>query len=106
MALAFDSNISAVDALRKIGTSANVKDTVPAALYCYFKFDNFVDGVVAAIRGGRDADTTGAIVGAMFGADSNLGDLPSKWVKNVESYRYLMALDSGLADKRSTHHDI
>lgn len=106
MAMAFDSKISPTEALRKIGTSANVKDTVPAAIYCYFKFDTFADGVVAAIRGGRDADTTGAIVGALFGADSNLGELPSPWVKKVESYRYLMELDSRLADNRSTHHDI
>jgi|ERR1700722_1162420 len=97
IAMAFDSTITASAALKSIGTSANVKDTVPAALYCYFKFDNYKDGIVAAIRGGRDADTTAAIVGALFGADSNLGDLPSAWVKKVESSSYLMKLDSKLA---------
>jgi ADP-ribosyl-[dinitrogen reductase] hydrolase len=83
-------------ALRMLGTGCDVRQTVPAAMYCYWRFNKFEDAVVAAIRAGSDADTTGAIVGAMFGAKTKLGDIPFNWVKGVENYKLLRELDDKL----------
>lgn len=85
-------------ALSMLGTRADVRQTVPASLYCLWRFDNYVDAVVAAIRAGSDSDTTAAIVGAMFGAKTKLSDIPSEWVKQVESSSYLRELDSKLVE--------
>jgi poly(ADP-ribose) glycohydrolase ARH3 len=86
-----------IKALQIIGTSANVKDTVPAAMYCYWRFNHFNDAVPMAIKGGKDADTTGAIVGALFGAKTKLCNIHSDWVTKVESSSYLRELDTKLS---------
>lgn len=82
--------------LAELGTRADVRQTVPAAMYCYWRFDNYVDAVVAAIRAGGDCDTTAAIVGGIFGGRTKLGDIPKTWVRNVEDSAYLRQLDSRL----------
>lgn len=80
-----------------LGTRADVRQSVPAAMYCYWRFDSFKDAVVAAIRAGGDADTTAAIVGGMFGANTKLGTIPYNWIKKVENSVYLRDLDTKLS---------
>lgn len=94
-------NISAPQALRVLGTKANVQETVPSALYCFLKFDNYHDAVVAAIRAGGDTDTTAAIVGALFGAQDGLKQIDPKF-HVVEDFDKLMRLDGQLY-KRNNH---
>lgn len=96
-----DSAITPAQALGSIGTSANVKETVPAALYCYLKFDNYRDAVVAAIRAGRDTDTTASIVGALFAARLGRKTIPNEWVSVVEDKDKLIELDSQLYNRSS-----
>ena len=83
--------------LKILGTRADVRQSVPAAMYCYWRYDKFENAIVAAIRSGFDTDTTAAIVGAMFGAKTKLGDIPIGWIENVERSSYLRELDSVLA---------
>jgi ADP-ribosylglycohydrolase len=45
---------------------------------------DFEDGVIAAIRGGGDTDTNGAIVGAVLGAAYGVKKIPRRWVDKVE----------------------
>jgi len=90
--------IQPAQALRVIGTKSNVKETVPAALYCYLKFDNYHEAVETAIRAGGDTDTTAAIVGALFGA--KLGSKAiDKSFHAVEDYDKLIELDSKLYNR-------
>lgn len=89
-------NIDPATALALIGTGCDVRQTVAAALYCFWRFDSFEKAVVAAIRAGGDTDTTSSITAAMFGAKTKLGDIPASWVKHVESSSYLMELDTKL----------
>jgi ADP-ribosyl-[dinitrogen reductase] hydrolase len=83
-------------ALRVLGTKADVRMTVPAALYCYMKFDNYHDAVDAAIRAGGDTDTTAAIVGALFGAKSGMAGIRPDLIQNIEDSSKLIELDSQL----------
>ena len=94
------TSITPLQALSVLGTSANVKETVPAALYCFLKFDNYMEAIQAAIRAGRDTDTTAAIVGALFGAKSGLKGIDKDLYK-VEDFDKLMALDSQLYNRTS-----
>lgn len=85
--------------LRILGTKADVRETVPAALYCFLKYDNYHEAVVAAIKAGGDTDTTAAVVGALFGAKSGLKDVDEAIVKGVEDYSKLVELDSQLYNR-------
>lgn len=91
--------ISSDVALKMLGTGADVRQTVPAAMYCYWKFTNFQTALEAAIRAGRDADTTAAIVGGMIGAKTKLYQVPAHWIETVESSPYLRELDTKLTEK-------
>lgn len=92
------SNATDAKMLAQLGTGADVRQTVPASLYCFWRFSNYADAVVAAIRAGRDSDTTAAIVGGMFGGKTRLGDIPLNWVRNVENSAYLRELDTKLSE--------
>lgn len=92
-------HITPEQALRVIGTKADVRQSVPAALYCFLKFDNYGDAIKAAIRAGGDTDTTAAIVGALFAArDGTVNMLPS-WIEGVEDSAQLIKLDSQLYNR-------
>lgn len=81
--------------LKVFGTRADVRQTVPSALYCFFAFNNFQDAIVAAIRAGGDTDTTAAIVGALHGAKNGVQGIDSKF-HVVEDFDKLIKLDSQL----------
>ena len=90
--------ISPQQALRVLGTKANVRETVPAALYCFLKFDNYHDAILAAIKAGGDTDTTAAIVGALFGAKLSMRGIDKSFY-SVEDFDKLVELDSQLYNR-------
>jgi ADP-ribosylglycohydrolase len=97
-ALISSDHISPRQALKVLGTKANVQETVPAALYCFLKFDNYYDAVVTAIKAGGDTDTTAAIVGALFGAKYGMKAIDPAFYA-VEDFDKLIALDSQLYNR-------
>lgn len=86
------------EALRALGTSANIKETVPAALYCFLKLDRFMSAVHLAIKAGGDTDTTAAIVGSLFGAKDGLSGIDACF-HGVEDFGLLLELDSKLYNR-------
>lgn len=93
--------ITPEQALRVVGTKGDVRQTVPAALYCFLKFDNYQDAVVASIKAGGDTDTTAAIVGALMGAKFGMRGIDSNLAVQVEEYNRLVELDSQLYSRSS-----
>lgn len=91
--------ITPEQALSVIGTKADVRQTVPAALYCFLKFRTYWQAVEAAIRAGGDTDTTAAIVGALFGARDGTMDMSNDWIFGVEDSKRLRLLDSQLYNR-------
>ncbi len=91
--------ITPEQALRVIGTKADVRQTVPAALYCFLKFDNYHEAVLAAIKAGGDTDTTAAIVGALFGAKLGMRGINKELANAVEQSDRLIELDSQLYNR-------
>ncbi len=91
--------ITSEQALRIIGTKGDVRQTTPAALYCFLKFDNYHDAVMASIKAGGDTDTTAAIVGALFGAKLGAQGINADLVKAVEESDRLIELDSQLYNR-------
>ena len=91
--------INAIEFLKILGTKADVRETVPAAMYCFSKFGDAHSAIRTAIRAGGDTDTTAAIVGALFGASNNLDSIPESVLVNVESRDRLIELDSQLLNR-------
>lgn len=79
------------------GAGSYVCESVPyvAALLLGRRWE-FEDGVTAAVNGGGDTDTHGAIVGAVLGAAHGLRRIPKRFVDRVEEVEVLREVGSAL----------
>lgn len=64
--------------------SVRLQDTLETALWGWFKGKNFQDSLVTIINLGDDADTIGAITGALNGACYGEENIPGEWLKTLE----------------------
>jgi ADP-ribosyl-[dinitrogen reductase] hydrolase len=85
------------EALARLGTSGYVVETVASAFYSFLRTPlDFEETVCAAVEGGLDADTTGAIAGAISGSFNGVGSIPSRWREGVEAADEILALAEGI----------
>jgi len=73
------------DAVRALGTGARASRSVPAALWAFLT--RWKDAEAAIVRGvnlGGDADTIGAMAGALAGAYRGAEALPRRWLDALE----------------------
>jgi len=91
--------VTPMQVLQTFGTKADVRETVPSAMFCFSKFGDAHSAILAAIRAGGDTDTTAAIVGALFGANNNLDSIPEEALMQVEGRDKLIELDSQLLNR-------
>ena len=69
----------------EIGTSGYVLHTVPLAFAAYWSHPaTFLDGLQSVILQGGDADTNGAVAGALLGAHFGMDGIPSELVEGLE----------------------
>jgi ADP-ribosyl-[dinitrogen reductase] hydrolase len=71
-------------------SSAYVPDTLRTVLDAFFSTGSFEDCLVKTVNRGGDADTAGALAGAIAGARYGLAAIPRRWVN---------ALDAGLREE-------
>lgn len=57
-----------------------VLDTLEVALWCFLHTSSYEMAVVEAVNRGADADTVGAVVGALAGAYYGLSGIPERWL--------------------------
>lgn len=65
-------------------STAYVADTMQTVLHYFFATSSFEECLVSTVNQGGDADTTGAIVGAIAGAFYGAGKIPKRWVKKLD----------------------
>jgi ADP-ribosyl-[dinitrogen reductase] hydrolase len=65
-------------------STAYVVDTMQTVLHFLFSTTSFEDCVVATVNQGGDADTTGAIVGAIAGAYYGFDAIPRDWMRKLD----------------------
>jgi ADP-ribosyl-[dinitrogen reductase] hydrolase len=65
--------------------SGYVAETLRTVLHFLFTTRSFEECVVAVVNQGGDADTTGAIAGAIAGAYYGPGEIPRRWLRKLES---------------------
>lgn len=66
--------------------------TARLALLGLLDAKNFCSGVEGMIRLGGDADTNGAVAGALLGAQFGVGGIPSEWLRGVRERDDLLRL--------------
>lgn len=68
----------------RTSTWATTAEALPAAFACLkMQHDDFRKGVLLAGNFGRDADTIGAVTGAILGARYGLSSIPARWVEKT-----------------------
>ncbi|MBW8005884.1 MAG: hypothetical protein FVQ06_08895 [candidate division NC10 bacterium] len=88
-----------LEASAALGTGGYVVETVARSVFCFFHApDDFATAVMAAVQGGGDTDTAGAITGALSGARNGHAALPPSWQAEVEGRDEIVALARELFD--------
>jgi ADP-ribosyl-[dinitrogen reductase] hydrolase len=65
-------------------STAYVVDTMQTVLHFLFTTSSFEECLIATVNQGGDADTTGAIVGAIAGAYYGIEAIPREWVRKLD----------------------
>lgn len=82
----------------KHGVSGYICHTVPAALFCWLRNrESFRDAVESAIALGGDADTVGAITGALAGATLGADAIPPTWLHELRDWPWSVTRMRSLA---------
>ncbi len=68
---------------RVFATSGYSVASVIASLYMTLTARSLFDGILDTVNLGGDADTTGAMVGAMLGAAYGFNNIPSEWLEEL-----------------------
>jgi ADP-ribosyl-[dinitrogen reductase] hydrolase len=61
-----------------------VVDTMQTVFHCFFRSRSFEACLIETVNQGGDADTTGAIAGALAGAYYGEERIPSRWLKKLD----------------------
>ena len=74
---------------------------IPACLYLFLVTDNFEEALTEVVNLGGDADSAGAILGALAGACYGVDAIPSRWLEGLQNREGVDARAIALA-QRST----
>ena len=94
------------DVVAKLGTGGSSLESVPMAIYAFLSTRDFRNAVIYAVSLGGDADTIGAMTGAIAGACYGIEGIPSQWRETVENREYIEQLAKKLWEvKRGKSRD-
>lgn len=75
-------------------------DSIESALSGFYLSENFEDGLVAVVNKGNDADTVGAIAGALMGAFYGYKAIPDRWLDALVNTDQLLDISEKLFTRR------
>jgi poly(ADP-ribose) glycohydrolase ARH3 len=84
--------------LTYLGNSAEAFHSVPTAIYSFLSQHDFQSAVTYAVSLGGDADTIGAMTGAIAGACFGIEGIPAIWKYSVENREFLEQLGKRLRE--------
>ncbi|MHB8645484.1 MAG: ADP-ribosylglycohydrolase family protein [Thermomicrobiales bacterium] len=73
--------------------------TMQTALWSVTHHSTFEEAVIAAVNFGDDADTSGAVTGALAGAREGIEAIPARWLAVLRPRDALLALAQGLRER-------
>lgn len=85
------------EALRATGCSPLASETVPAAFYCFLRFEP-EEALITAASSGGDTDSIASIAGSLFGAANGVAWIPDRWLSALEQKGRIEATARGLFD--------
>jgi len=91
-----EDGASREDVVAKLGTGSSCLESVPTAIYAFLSHRDFKSAVIYAVSLGGDADTIGAMTGAIAGACYGIEGIPSQWRETVEQHDHIGALSKRL----------
>jgi ADP-ribosylglycohydrolase len=80
-----------------LGEGWVAEEALAIAVYCLLGTDDVRAGLTAAVSHGGDSDSTGAILGNLYGAAYGHAALPREWASQVEGREVITALAELLA---------
>ncbi len=87
------------EVIRELGNGVEAFNSVPTALYSFLSHtESFEDAVTYGISLGGDADTIGAMTGAITGAYHGAGRIPSLLKEKLEDSEYIVKLADRLVE--------
>jgi len=84
-ALVEEANRHGADPVCKRATMGFPPACIPTCLYLLMTADSFEEAAIEIINLGGDADTTGAILGALAGAHYGIGAIPGRWLEGLQN---------------------
>ncbi len=88
-------DLSPEDALGLIRNSPLAMETVPAAFYCFLKFEP-EEALIMAVSSGGDTDSIACIAGSLFGAAFGPSWIPESWLASLEGKERIEEAARGL----------
>jgi ADP-ribosylglycohydrolase len=82
-----DSQYVKLDSLNNSGYTV---DTVHCALAAFRLSESFEEGLIAIVNRGNDADTVGAVSGAIMGAYYGYSSIPKRWLQKLQGIETMM----------------
>ena len=89
-----------VAAAGDLDTSGYVLGTLGVAVWALFSGLGFEEALITVVNLGGDADTTGAVAGALLGAHYGADAVPARWVRALAYGPEVMSLAPSLCDLR------
>jgi ADP-ribosylglycohydrolase len=96
-ALAEEANRHGAEPVCKRPTMGFPPACIPACFYMLLTTDSFEEALTEIINLGGDADTAGAILGAMAGAHYGVDEIPSRWLEGLQNRDGIDARATALA---------
>jgi len=94
--VARNQGANAEEVYQHLKCSDLVTESYPFALFMFQKYwDEPIEGLIETVNFGGDADTTGAIYGALCGAKNGM-IFPEKWVKEIKNLEPIIRAGKGL----------
>jgi poly(ADP-ribose) glycohydrolase ARH3 len=88
--------------VRELGNGVAAVDSVPTAVYCFLAKPDFESAVRYAVSLGGDADTIGAMTGAIAGACYGVEGIPARWKVPLENREYIETLAKKLYELKES----
>jgi ADP-ribosyl-[dinitrogen reductase] hydrolase len=98
-ALAEEANKHGAEPICKRATMGFPPACIPACLYLLLTTDSFEEALIEVVNLGGDADSTGAILGALAGAHYGAEAIPARWLEGLQNREGVEARALALAHR-------
>jgi ADP-ribosylglycohydrolase len=105
-ALVGEANKHGADPVCKRATMGFPPACIPTCLYLLMTAESFEEAITEVINLGGDADTTGAILGALAGAHHGCDAIPQRWLDGLQNREAIDSRAQALANRSAVGFNI